>query len=257
MAKKKRRKLTKFGRILTDLLIVICLGIAGFSGWNLYQELHEYQESKDTYDKLVPQVVINNDTEEEANGPEFDWESLKSMNPDFVGWIRMDDSTVDYPFVQGDDNAYYLKHMFNGEYNNSGCVFMDVNNNSDFSDRNTVLYAHNMRNGTMFAAIEKFKDASYYESHQEIHIYTETQTYVVYPVAGILTDGQDDYIRTSFSDDEDFMSYVNRFVSSSTFSSNQSIESTDKMIMLSTCNYDTDDGRYVLIGKLVVEENNG
>ena len=133
---------------------------------------------------------------------------------------------------------------------------MDVNNNRDFSDKNTILYAHNMKNGTMFASIEKYKDASYYDGHKVIHIYTEAATYDAYPVAGIVTDGQDDYVRTSFSDDNDFMSYVNRFVSSSTFTSEQSIEASDRMIMLSTCNYDRSDGRYVLIGKLVQEDNN-
>jgi len=254
---KKKRKLTKFGRILSDIVIVVCLVIAGFSGWNLYKELHEYQESKETYEKLTPSVVIENpDTNEVDTAPLFDWEKLKQINEDFVGWIRLDDSTVDYPFVQGTDNEYYLRHLFDGTYNNSGCVFMDVNNNRDFSDKNTILYAHNMKNGTMFAAIEKYKDASYYDGHKVIHIYTEAATYDVYPVAGIVTDGQDDYVRTSFNDDNDFMSYVNRFVSSSTFTSEQSIEATDRMIMLSTCNYDRSDGRYVLIGKLVQEDNN-
>ena len=211
---KKKRKLTKFGRILSDIVIVVCLMIAGFSGWNLYKELHEYQESKETYEKLTPEVVIENpDTNEVDTAPLFDWEKLKGINGDFVGWIRLDDSTVDYPFVQGTDNEYYLRHLFDGTYNNSGCVFMDVNNNRDFSDKNTILYAHNMKNGTMFAAIEKYKDASYYDGHKVIHIYTEAATYDVYPVAGIVTDGQDDYVRTSFSDDNDFMSYVNRFVS--------------------------------------------
>lgn len=254
---KKKRKLTKFGRILSDIVIVVCLMIAGFSGWNLYKELHEYQESKETYEKLTPEVVIENpDTNEVDTAPLFDWEKLKGINGDFVGWIRLDDSTVDYPFVQGTDNEYYLRHLFDGTYNNSGCVFMDVNNNRDFSDKDTILYAHNMKNGTMFASIEKYKDASYYDGHKVIHIYTEAATYDVYPVAGIVTDGQDDYVRTSFNDDNDFMSYVNRFVSSSTFTSEQSIESTDRMIMLSTCNYDRSDGRYVLIGKLVQEDNN-
>lgn len=257
---KKKRKLTKFGRMLSDIVIVVCLFIAGFSGWNLYKELHEYQESKETYEKLTPSVVIEKpSTDESGNAvtaPEFDWEKLKEINGDFVGWIRLDDSTVDYPFVQGTDNEYYLRHLFDGTYNNSGCVFMDVNNNRDFSDKNTILYAHNMKNGTMFASIEKYKDASYYDGHKVIHIYTEAATYDVYPVAGIVTDGQDDYVRTSFSDDNDFMSYVNRFVSSSTFTSEQSIEASDRMIMLSTCNYDRSDGRYVLIGKLVQEDNN-
>lgn len=251
---KKKRKLTKFGRILSDILIVVCLGIAGFSGWNLYKELHEYKVSEQTYTELLPKVTVKDEETQETTG--YDWDSLREMNADIAGWIKMDDSTIDYPFVKGQDNEYYLHHLFNGEYNNSGCVFIDVNNNSDFSDKNTVMYAHNMRNGTMFAAIEQFKNASYYDTHKEIHIYTPNQNYIVYPVAGMLSNGQDDYVRTSFSDDNDFMNYVSRFVQNSTFTSEVSIEATDKIVMLSTCNYDTYDGRYVLIGKLVPEETN-
>lgn len=251
---KKKRKLTKFGRILSDILIVVCLGVAGFSGWNLYQELHEYHVSETTYTELLPKVVVKDEETQETG---YDWDSLREMNGDVAGWIKMDDSTIDYPFVKGQDNEYYLHHLFNGEYNNSGCVFIDVNNNSDFSDKNTVLYAHNMRNGTMFADIEKFKDASYYESHKVIHIYTPSNNYLVYPVAGMLSNGQDDYVRVSFSDDNDFLTYVSRFVSNSTFTSENTIEAGDQMVMLSTCNYDTYDGRFVLIGKLVAEENNG
>lgn len=245
---KKKRKLSKIGRILSDVLIVICLCVAGYSGWNLYKELHEYKVSEQTYTELAPQVVT---TDEETNQQLYDFDTLSQMNSDFVGWIKMNDSTIDYPFVQGDDNAYYLKHLFDGQYNNAGCVFIDVNNNSDFSDKNTVLYGHNMKNGTMFADIEKFKDASYYESHKVINIYTQNQNYEVYPVAGMLTDGQDSYVRVSFTDDNDFIEYVNHFISNSTFTSETTVEPTDRIVMLSTCNYDIADGRYVLIGKLV------
>lgn len=252
MAKKKKKKLSKFGRILSDILIVVCLVIAGFSGYNLYKELKEYNESKEAYDTLTPEVITVN---EETNEKVIDHESLLNMNSDYKGWIYLEDSTIDYPFVQTTDNEYYLKHLFNGEWNNSGCVFIDAKNNPDFTDRNTVLYAHNMKNGTMFADIEQYKNADYYSQHKVIHIYTPSQNYEVYPIAGMLSDGQDDYVQITFNDDAEFLNYTARFIENSTFTSDETLEATDSIVMLSTCNYDVNDGRYVLIGKLVPVSN--
>lgn len=251
MAKKKKKKLTKAGKIVLDVLIVLCLGVAAFSGYNLYKELNEYNTGIDTYAELTTEATKVHD-ESDADSSPYDYDSLSEQNPDFLGWIKMNDSKVDYPFVQGGDNAYYLKHLFTGEYNDAGCIFMDVNNASDFSDKNTILYGHNMYYGDgMFTHIELFKTQDWYDSHKEIYIYTKAQNYVMYPVAGILTNGNDDYIRTSFTDDEDFLSYVDRFVSESTFTSDYTIEADDQMILLSTCSYYMSNGRYALIGKLV------
>lgn len=252
MAKKKKRKLSKVGRIISDILIVVCLAVAGFSGYNLYKELKEYNDSKEAYDSLYPEV-IKEDTE--TNEKIIDHETLLGMNSDYKGWIYLEDSTIDYPFVQTTDNEYYLRHLFNKEWNNSGCVFMDSNNNADFSDKNTVLYAHNMKNGTMFADIEQYKNAEYYSTHKVIHIYTQAQDYDVYPIAGMLSDGQDDYVQISFSDDAEFLNYTARFIENSTFTSDETLEASDRIVMLSTCNYDVTDGRYVLIGKLVPVNN--
>lgn len=251
--KKKKKKLSKTGKIILDVLIVVCLCVAIFSGYNLYKELNEYNVGISTYDDLVTEATkVHNESETETDDSPYDYDSLSEQNEDFLGWIKMDDSTVDYPFVQGDDNAYYLKHLFTGEYNDAGCIFMDVNNHSDFSDKNTVLYGHNMLYGDgMFTQIELFKTQDWYDTHKEIKIYTKSQNYIMYPVAGILSNGSDDYIRTTFTDDEDFMSYVDRFVSESTFVGEETIEADDQMILLSTCSYYMNDGRYALIGKLV------
>lgn len=235
-------------KILSDTILLACICVAVFSGWNLYQELSEYKAGEEAYGQLIPEVVKIDET---TNEPQFDWEALRNTNADMIGWIRMEDSTINYPFVQGTDNLFYLKHMFDGAYNNAGCVFMDATNAPDFSDKNTILYAHNMKNGTMFADIEKFKDPEYYSSHKSIQLYTETATYDVYPVAGVVTDGYEDYVRTTFADDADFVNYVDRFVSESTFQSDETINPADQIVMFSTCNYSRTNGRYVMIGKLI------
>lgn len=247
--KKKKKKQSKAVRILLDIILVAALITAGYSGYRLYTGMQEYHESKEVYDDINQKVIVHKDTEEDTF--QIDWDALRNQNADTAGWIRLKDSNIDYPFVYASDNAYYLTHLFDGTYNRSGCVFVDANNQHNFLDKNTVLYAHHMHNGTMFADVENYKDSSYYSTHKEIEIYTPEQNYVMYPVAGIVTTGTDDYVRYSFTDDADYMNYVKYFTDRSTFQSDETIQPEDQMVMLSTCSYDVDDGRYVLIGKLV------
>lgn len=247
--KKKKKKQSKAVRVLLDIILVAALITAGYSGYRLYTGMQEYNESKEVYDEINQQVIVHKDIEEE--GFRIDWDTLKNQNADTAGWIRLKDSSIDYPFVYANDNAYYLTHLFDGTYNRSGCVFVDANNQHNFQDKNTVLYAHHMRNGTMFADVENYKDSSYYSTHKEIEIYTPEQNYIMYPVAGIVTTGTDNYVRYSFTDDSDYMNYVKYFTDRSTFQSDETIQAEDQMVMLSTCSYDVTDGRYVLIGKLV------
>ena len=108
-----------------------------------------------------------------------------------------------------------------------------------------------MLNDSMFADIEKYKDQSYYDSHKEMIFQTPNGTYKIYPVAGYSTTGTGGYVQYDFGSDSEFLSYVDRFVSASTFKSDVTITAEDQIVMLSTCSYDVEDGRYVLVGKLV------
>ena len=183
---------------------------------------------------------------------------MLSQNPDCAGWITLPNSNVDYPVVFGAStdenkygNSYYLDHLFDGTYNLSGTVFIDYNNGRDFSHKNTVIYGHHMLNDSMFADIEKYKKQSYYDSHKEMIFQTPNGTYKIYPIAGYSTTGTGNYVQYDFGSDSEFLSYVDRFVSASTFKSDETVSATDQIVMLSTCSYDVEDGRYVLVGKLV------
>ncbi|MGM9941841.1 MAG: class B sortase [Bulleidia sp.] len=257
MAKKKRkaRKLTKFGRIVTDIILVIALGAACFSGWKLYQGLSTYNQSKSSYDTLrdaavkKPEVSQPDSSQEQESDDTLviDHAAMAAINPDYVGWIHMKNSDISYPMVQGTDNEYYLNHLYTKEENYVGSVFLDCNSSRDFTDRNTVIYAHNVKNGTMFMEIARFEDPSWYADHDVLEIYTASQNYRLYPVAGILTTGSDNYVSYAFESDEAYMNYVNRFVSNSTFQSNQTVTPQDQTVLLSTCSYSLTDGRYALL----------
>jgi len=259
--KKKKRLNRKLVRGFFTLLLCVSLCTACYSGWKLYTGMKEYKESQNVYANILQEAVA-----EEADEPAstaaaeqtadsslrtVDWDYLSSINENIAGWITLEDSTIDYPFVYADDNDYYLTHLIDGEYNRAGTVFVDARNSRGFTDQNTVLYAHHMRNGSMFADVENYKDPSYYETHTSFTIQTPDAVYDLYPVAGVLTTGDIDYVQFTFADDEEFLNYVSWFTEQSTFTSAASIEAGDQTVMLSTCSYDVTNGRYVLLLKLV------
>lgn len=253
--KPKKKKLTKAGRLFLDAVLVISLGTAAFSGWKLYQGISEYNASKNSYTVLKNTasggMAEVGSSSAEPDEEQIDFAALKDINPDFGGWIRLEDSAIDYPFVYGKDTSYYLDHLFTGEYNRSGCIFIDPLNNRGFTDKVTVFYGHHMRNGTMFADIENYKDPSYYDTHKVIRILTEEADYDAYPVAGFVTNGSEAYIRFDFADNGDFMEYVRGYTANSDFTSDETVAEEDKVVLFSTCSYDVTDGRYVLMAKLV------
>ena len=162
----KRRK--KIG----ILIVFFCLfsAVFMFSGYQLinnmaknkaaadaYQELRvEFQSSQSSVSPADTKKPAEDAEKEEAKSlPELpsesfqplismDFSDLKEINPEIVGWIKGEGTGIDYPVMQADNNSYYLKHLYNGEYNNNGSIFMDYRNSGDFSDKNTVLYGHHM-----------------------------------------------------------------------------------------------------------------
>ena len=249
--KKRRRKqaankkLSKFGRLFFDGILVLALCVAGYSGYKIYEGLHDYNEGKSAYENIKVNLGVDNVE------TKIDFDYLKGINPDTAGWIHLDDSQIDYPFVFADNNEYYLNHLFDGEYNRSGCIFMETTNARNFSDKNIVLYGHHMKNGTMFRDVQKYSDQAWYDTHKVFKVSTPDQEYEMYPIAGVAATGSTDYVKTNFEDEEEFTEYVNWFLQNSTFVSEEDVTPEDQLMLLSTCAYHVNDGRYALLGKLV------
>ncbi len=254
--KKKKKRLTKLGRWFLRLVLVVSIAVAGYSGFQLYKGIKDYRDSENAYQNLArntegqTEETIVTDQGERHNFTKANFVALAEINPDVVGWLSLEDTVINYPIVQGSDNEYYLHHLFTKEYNNTGCIFMDVDNAKDFSDLNTVLYAHHMRNGSMFAELEGYRDQEYYDTHRELVLQTPSGNYLVEPFAGLLTDGYSDYIQIGFQDSDSFLSYVNQMRSQSTFQSDVTITAEDRILTMSTCRYDVENGRYAVFAKL-------
>ena len=125
-----------------------------FPAWKLRGIYGEYQEGEDTYEELASFVEEPEDTPKLDGGEpdaepdgylKIDFEGLQAVNPDVIAWIDIPGLSISYPVVQGTDNAYYLHHLFTGEYNSSGSIFADWHNQPDFADPNTIVYGHNMK----------------------------------------------------------------------------------------------------------------
>ena len=253
---KKKRRLSRTGRNILRTILVISLGVAGYSGFQLYKGLKDYRDSENAYHNLAAETegeVVETTNDEQGDTLVYtkaNFTALAEINPDVAGWLSLEGTVISYPVVKGTDNEYYLHHLFTGEYNNTGCIFIDMDNTRDFSDRNTIMYAHHMRNGSMFAELEGYRNQEYYEQHKQLILQTPDGVYTLEPFAGLLADGYSDYVQIEFADDESFMAYVNGMREQSTFQSDVSVTAADRIVTMSTCRYDTENGRYAVFAKL-------
>lgn len=197
-AKKKK----KGGGIFWKLLFLVALCVFCFSMYQLVNIYLGYKKGVDEYHAVAeattvqssePLEVVEEKKDEEGNlipeeeltvnPPEVDFDALKAINDDVVGWLELEAiPSISYPIAQGEDNEYYLHRTIKKTYNFAGSVFIDSTNASDFSDCNTIIYGHNMKNGSMFNNIKSYTDQSFADEHPYIYIYLPDGTVSQYKV---------------------------------------------------------------------------
>ena len=191
------------------------------------------------------------DLSKPANLPEINFRALQEVNPDVIGWIYSPDTTINYPVVQGDDNAYYLKHLADGTENRNGCPFLDVQNRPDFTDDNSIIYGHHMQNGTMFACVSWYEDQSYYDEHPVMYLMTPEAAYRIELFSGYITTMDSSAYMQTFGGIREHTDWLKDVSGRFDFRANLEISAYDRVITLSTCAYRFENARYVLHGKLV------
>lgn len=216
------------------MILAVCLMMLGFSASVLFGIWCMYQEGVSEYKGLQELAKEEEENETDDTGAvkkkdkaAVDFEALKEINEDIVAWVRCKELGIDYPVVQGKDNSYYLTHTFSGEEHISGCIFMDCINEPDFTDDNTILYGHNMKDGSMFGSIHQFRMDT-----ATVFLYTPegTDTYEV--IDNLVVDVSDEkYFRTVYST-EDFGA-LSEDVAVRT---GKALEQGEHLLTLSTCN---------------------
>lgn len=177
---------------------------------------------------------------------QMDFAKLEQINPDTVAWITIEDTLVDYPVVQGSDNRYYLKHLFTGEYGTVGSIFMEKTNTPDFSDQNTLIFGHNMKDKSMFADLDKYREQEYYEEHPTMMLFTPQGDHLVEWFAGYTTTSAP--LPLTFETEDEFEEHVRSTLLKSDFQADVDILPTDRLVTLATCVYDSEDARFILVG---------
>lgn len=185
-----------------------------------------------------------------GQSPQVDFGALSAKNSDVVGWIYGPDTVINYPVVHGTDNEFYLTHMFDGEKNKCGSIFMDCLNAGDFSNENTILHGHHMKNGTMFASLMKYADQDYYDTHPVMWLVTTEKTYLMEIFTGFVTTTDSDVWQIGFASREEYGAWLDKMAGNSAFESGVTPQTSDRILTLSTCSYEYDDARFVVMGIL-------
>ncbi len=249
-----------FGAVIVlGVVLYVCSERAYAQGEASYEELHEQIQALEAETGAGQPSDADDEGSNEMTTGEQSADSafidslalLTEINLDFRAWIVQEGTCIDYPIVLGEDNEYYLKHLFTGEKNKLGCLFMDCRNTGDFSDRITVIYGHNMQNGSMFHGITDYEDPEVFELRPTMTIYTLDKAYTLELVTGIVVSGDDEFIEFEFESEDDFMVYIEKLKEMSTFKSSTEVQPEDRLVMLCTCSHEYNNARYVLVGRLV------
>lgn len=181
---------------------------------------------------------------------QVDHAMLRGMNPDYLLWIYAPGTQIDYPVVQDEGNDYYLDHLFNGDRNAGGTLFADYRNLPDFLDPNTVLYGHHMRNDSMFGTLTDYEDQEYYEANPYLLVFSEKEIALLEVFAGYTTDSSDHCYTLAISGEEAMNYFVRKAEEKSDFNTEAAITPDDRLVTLSTCAYDFENARYVVLTKM-------
>ena len=163
--------------------IAVCLVVFLFSLFNMISIIQNYREIDRTYDEAAGQFTgIPSQTSDETGVPEVDFDALLQVNSDVIGWIYLEDTDISYPLLCGRDNQQYLFQSYEKKYLTAGSIFIDYRCSRDFTDSRTVVYGHNMHNGSMFGKLDKFTKESYMEKHPYVYILLPTGETLKYEV---------------------------------------------------------------------------
>ena len=230
---------------------IVLGGILIFSGTHIGIKLIDYNKSSNLYSD-IKEIASETTDENEYIKQINTYNKLKEINDEYVFWISVENTNIDYPVVQTNDNDFYLKKDFNKNKSSAGTIFMDTLNNF-MTDRNVVVYGHNMNNKTMFNNINKFKDKEFFEQNNKVIIKnTGNGKEYVYEVFSVYnSDNNFDYNTVLFNENYTFEQYIEDIKKKSIHKKNVDISAKDKIITLSTCSYEFRGAKTSIHAKLV------
>lgn len=273
VAKGKKWNIFLLGIIFVSIMLIlyslINIGIWFWDNYNVMKQANQIEENT-AFTEVVETNVTDNekkiDEKElsdsdpywnliETNYLEVDFSNLISVNPEAMAWLCVAGTNINYPVVQHSDNEYYLNHSFNGSKNGAGWVFLDYRNSVENLDKNTIIYAHTRKDGSMFGSLKNILNSDWHENENNYVIKMSTkyansiwQVFSVYRIP--ITS---DYIQTNFSNDDMFLAFLNKIKARSIYDFKTTVSKNSHVLTLSTC-YNTKE-RVVMHAKLIKSQN--
>lgn len=254
---RKRTSRKKRRNLFIILLEIICICLIIYSSYHIYlwycnnismkQEISNISDITDIQEIDDPENVTIIESDEDKSNPYWDYINMKLINVDFselsktnsdvAGWIQVNGTNINYPFVQTTNNDYYLTHSFSKEKNQAGWVFLDYRNNVKSFNKNTIIYAHSRLDKTMFGSLKNLLKSDWYndKNNHVIKLSTKNQNtlWQVFSVYHIPT--TNDYLRINFKNDNEFASFIQMIQDRSVYKFNTKVTNTDNILTLSTC----------------------
>ncbi|WP_165248434.1 class B sortase [Adlercreutzia sp. ZJ141] len=243
----------KRGSKVLRVVIVLALVVLLVSLLALGTILFSYWQGRQTYNDIANEGFMppSDVAAMSLSDLQVDWDALRAINPDVVGWIYIPNTNINYPIVHRSDNDYYLTHDFTGSEGwlaVFGCIFLSAENAADFSDDNNVVYGHNMNDGSMFSDIAGLEDQGAFDASRTVYILTPQGNYRLLTCSLVHCSGTEPLAQTEFSSPDEFERYLQDKIDRSVVSADDIVEASDmkKAFTLSTCDNLASNGRWVL-----------
>ncbi len=263
---KKREKRRKLLVVCCSVIAVACLGYFGIYNWYNIRTADNYKQLSELKDKEPatgqnqdPVIHYTADETQSTPPPVLDeYKNLLNKNKRLIGWVKIDDTNIDYPVMQTTDNEYYLDHNLNQEYDKNGSIFMDKDCDVLKPSTNLILYGHHMKSGQMFGGLSLYSDQSYCEKHPYIQFDTiyEKGLYEIMYVFRSRVYSEDEIVFKYYQfidaqSEQEFDSYMNDMAEMSLYDTGVTASFGDQLLTLSTCDYQEKNGRFVVVAKKV------
>ena len=220
-------------KIIAIIFMIFCFATFVYYSIDIANKIKNVKINEVINIELQKTINYSEDIEEYT----VNFEELKSKNTDTVAYLKVNNTKIDYVVVKGEDNNYYLTHNFNKEANSAGWIFADYKNKFDGTDRNIVIYGHNMLNGSMFGTLKNARKKEWYENSDNLIISLVTekgnQHYKIFSIYTVKN--EDYYIKTEFSDTDEFKKFISTIASRSIKKFDYNLEEIEQILTLSTC----------------------
>lgn len=231
----RRKKNKRYKKVILNIIIyMILLFVLIYSVIKIFKWYNDKTNNNKIAEQIKSTVIVEDKNEEEYT---VDFKKLKEQNNETVAWIKVNNTNVEYPVLRATNNSFYLNHSFDKSKNSAGWIFADYRNKFDGTDKNIISYGHNMRDDSMFGSLKNILNSAWYDNEENTNItlYTENEKsiYKVFSIYKI--ESEDYYIKTEFSNDNEFEKFIETLKKRSIKNFNIDISKEDSILTLSTC----------------------